>query len=168
MGRSRCSPSCSSGQARCWPTIRRSGSGCGRWHPPSSIARPSWRPSPRAMPHRRGAGRACALSRSDRHAARAVDWDGHEQWRVKLRLPGERHPNGRSYVVVDLAAGRVTEVQDARLGGLPALYDDWLYGWHIARLWGLPQAWAWCLASLATAALAIAGVAAFTRRARPG
>lgn len=93
--------------------------------------------------------------------------NGRDRWRVKLRLPGERHPNGRSYVVVDLAAGQITEVYDARRGGLPALYDDWLYGWHIARLWGLPQALVWLLASLAAATLAAAGVAAFARRFRP-
>jgi uncharacterized iron-regulated membrane protein len=91
---------------------------------------------------------------------------GREQWRVKLRLPGERHPNGRSYVVLDVAAGRVAAVYDARLGGWPALYDDWLYGWHIARLWGSPQAFVWLLASLAIATLAVAGVTAFSRRPR--
>ena len=91
---------------------------------------------------------------------------GRALWRVKLRLPGERHPNGRSYVVIDVAAGRITQVYDARLGGLPARYDDWLYGWHIARLWGLPQAFVWLLASLAIATLAVAGVAAFARRPR--
>jgi uncharacterized iron-regulated membrane protein len=95
-----------------------------------------------------------------------LDDSGREQWRVKLRLPGERHPNGRSYVVVDVAAGRITQAYDARLGGLPALYDDWLYGWHIARLWGLPQAFVWLLASLAIATLAVAGVSAFARRSR--
>lgn len=87
-------------------------------------------------------------------------------WSVKLRLPGERHPNGRSLIVLDVDAGRVVRLRDARLGGLPAVYDDWLYGFHIARLWGWPQLLVWTLMSLGLAALVVAGARSFFRRNR--
>jgi uncharacterized iron-regulated membrane protein len=134
---------------------------------PAAVERPREWP-PFAAGDARAAARAVFAIYPDATASHLIplSQDGRLQWRVKLRLPGERHPNGRSYVVVDVAAGRITQVHDARRGGLPALYDDWLYGWHIARLWGLPQSVFWLLASVATATLAVFGVAAFARRPR--
>lgn len=91
---------------------------------------------------------------------------GRLLWSVKLRLPGERHLNGRSSIVLDVDAGRVVRVRDARAGGLPAVYDDWLYTLHIARLWGWPQLLVWTLMSLGLAALVVAGARSFLRRSR--
>jgi uncharacterized iron-regulated membrane protein len=95
--------------------------------------------------------------------------DGGTQWSLKLRLPGEDHPNGRSNVTLDLAAGRIVALRDARLAGAPADYDDLLYPFHIGGLFGDAQRLLWLLGGIGLARLVTAGVAAFLRRPRaPG
>lgn len=85
---------------------------------------------------------------------------------LKFRLPGERHPNGRSTISVDLATGAVTALRDARRGGIPAAYDDLLYGFHIAELGGTAQAWAWFAGGAGLLLLAVTGLVSWWRRPR--
>jgi uncharacterized iron-regulated membrane protein len=95
--------------------------------------------------------------------------DGGTQWSLKLRLPGEDHPNGRSNVTLDVAAGRIVALRDARLAGAPAAYDDVLYPLHIGGLFGDAQRVLWLLGGIGLARLVTAGVTAFLRRPRaPG
>lgn len=82
----------------------------------------------------------------------------------KFRLPGERHPNGRSTITFDLATGRMTAMRDARRGGWPAAYDDVLYAFHTADLGGAAQAWAWFAGGAALLLLAVTGVWSWLRR----
>jgi len=86
------------------------------------------------------------------------------QWSLKLRLPGEDHPNGRSNVTLDVAAGRIVALRDARLAGAPASYDDVLYPLHIGRLFGDAQRVLWLLGGIGLFRLVTAGVTAFLRR----
>ena len=91
------------------------------------------------------------------------------QWSLKLRLPGEDHPNGRSNVTLDLAAGRIVATRDVRLAGAPAAYDDVLYPLHIGGLFGDAQRVLWLLGGIGLVRLVTAGVTAFLRRPRgPG
>lgn len=82
---------------------------------------------------------------------------------VKFRLPGERHPNGRSTLTLDVEEGRFTAMRDARRGGPPAAYDDVLYGLHIGALAGPAHAWAWLAGALGLAVLTVSGVLAWLR-----
>jgi uncharacterized iron-regulated membrane protein len=94
---------------------------------------------------------------------------GGLQWSLKLRLPGEAHPNGRSNVTLDVAGGRLVALRDARLAGAPATYDDLLYPLHIGGLFGDAQRVLWLLGGIGLARLVTAGVTAFLRRPRaPG
>jgi len=86
------------------------------------------------------------------------------QWSLKLRLPGEAHPNGRSNVTLDVAAGRIVATRDARLAGAPAAYDDALYPLHIGRLFGDAPRVPWLLGGIGLFRLVTAGVTAFLRR----
>ncbi len=90
---------------------------------------------------------------------------GSGLWTLKLRLPGEAHPNGRSLLELDLAAGRFGALRDARRGDLPALYDDTLYALHVGSLVpGLRQVWGLLAAGMLV--MLIAGVLAFLSRRR--
>lgn len=91
---------------------------------------------------------------------------GSTKLTLKFRLPGERHPNGRSTISVELATGTVTALRDARRGGIPAAYDDLLYGFHIADLGGLAQAWAWLAGGAGLLLLAVTGLVSWWRRPR--
>lgn len=83
---------------------------------------------------------------------------------LRIRLPGEAHPYGRSSVTLNLASGRVEAARDARRGGWPAAYDDWLYPFHTAHLGGAAQRFVWLIAGLALLTTSAAGLLSFTRR----
>jgi len=85
---------------------------------------------------------------------------------LKFRLPGEHHPNGRSTLTVDVAAGRVTALRDARNGGMPATYDDFLYAFHIAELGGALQLGLWLCGALGVMVLCVTGLLSWLRRPR--
>lgn len=91
---------------------------------------------------------------------------GSPEITLKFQLPGERHPNGRSTITLDLDSGKVVGLRDARLGGLPAAYDDYLYGFHIAHLGGVLQAWLWLASALALLLLIASGTVAWLRKPR--
>lgn len=89
-----------------------------------------------------------------------------ERLTLKFRLPGERHQNGRSFLALNLRDGRVVSAIDARSGGLPAAYDDFLYPFHTARFGGAVQGWLWICAALSLLALLTTGVLAWIRKPR--
>ncbi len=104
-------------------------------------------------------GRLTQLSRSA---------PGADVLTLKFRLPGEWHPNGRSLLTADLSAGRIVGLRDARRGGLPAAYDDFLYAFHIADLGGMAQAWLWLASGLVLSGLVATGVLAWFKGRRRG
>lgn len=89
-----------------------------------------------------------------------------ERLTLKFRLPGERHQNGRSFLSLDLENGRVESAIDARLGGFPAAYDDFLYPFHTARFGGAMQGWLWITAAMSLLALLTTGILAWLRKPR--
>ena len=91
---------------------------------------------------------------------------GAERLTLKFRLPGERHQNGRSFLALDMKGGRVQSASDARRGGFPAAYDDFLYPFHTARFGGAVQGWLWIAAALSLLALLSTGVLAWIRKPR--
>lgn len=89
---------------------------------------------------------------------------GGSQWSLKLRLPGEDHPNGRSNMTLDLAAGRIVAVRDARISGAPGSYDDTVFPLHVGTLFGPLQRGFWLAGALSLATLATLGLVSFLRR----
>jgi uncharacterized iron-regulated membrane protein len=87
-------------------------------------------------------------------------------WSMKLRLPGEDHPNGRSNVTLDVAGGMVLALRDARLAGAPGAYDDTLFPLHTGTLLAPWQRPLWLLGGFALACAALAGALSFLRRGR--
>ena len=73
---------------------------------------------------------------------------------VRKRLPGERHPNGKSFAYIHARTGVVSRVVDARRNGIGARFFDRLYPTHIGQTLGvLPHA----IAAIALVALVITG-----------
>ena len=73
---------------------------------------------------------------------------------VRKRLPGERHPNGKSFAYIDATTGVVNRAVDARQNGISARFFDSLYPAHIGRTLGVaPHA----IAAIALVALVITG-----------
>jgi uncharacterized iron-regulated membrane protein len=87
-------------------------------------------------------------------------------WSLKLRLPGEDHPNGRSNVTLDVAGGTVVALRDARRAGAPGANDDTLFPLHTGTLFGPWQRPVWLLGGLALASAALAGALSFLQRGR--
>jgi len=87
-------------------------------------------------------------------------------WSLKLRLPGENHPNGRSTVALNLAEGRLESIRDARKAGAPGLYDDIVFALHTGVLFGSWQRLLWLAGALSLTTLVAAGFISFLRRRR--
>jgi uncharacterized iron-regulated membrane protein len=68
----------------------------------------------------------------------------------RKRLPGEWHPNGRSYVLIDPYRATVVQAIDARTQGTGTRLMHAVYPLHAAKVGGLPMA---VLAACAAAAL---------------
>jgi uncharacterized iron-regulated membrane protein len=85
------------------------------------------------------------------------------QWSMRLRLPGERHPNGRSSITLDLDQGRITAARDARMAGLPGAYDDTAFPLHTGSLFGPFQRTIWTAGALSLVLLALLGTFSFVR-----
>jgi uncharacterized iron-regulated membrane protein len=89
-----------------------------------------------------------------------------ETFRVRKRLPGEEHPNGKSFVHVEPTTGRVLAVQDgARASRGERLYSV-LYPLHIGVLGGTATRALAGLTGLSLPLLAITGALAWWRRGR--
>lgn len=90
----------------------------------------------------------------------------------RLRLPGEWHPNGRSYVLLNPYDGAVVQSIDARQQGLGTRIAHAIYPVHAATIGGIPYLLFTILSAVGLAWLAIGGAAAWiqkyraTRRAR--
>ncbi len=65
----------------------------------------------------------------------------------RKRLPGEWHPNGRSFLRIDPASARVVQAVDARRLGTGMRATNAIYPLHAASVGGAP----WLLAALASA-----------------
>lgn len=87
---------------------------------------------------------------------------------VRKRLPGEEHPNGKSFVYLDPADGRVLSVEDGARAPTGARLYSILYPIHIGAIGG---AWTRVLAvlvGLTLAVLPVTGVAMWWRRKNRG
>ncbi len=87
------------------------------------------------------------------------------EWSLKLRLPGESHPNGRSSVTIDLAGGRILSIRDAREAGPPGRYDDIVFPLHVGTLMGTWQRYVWAAGGASLVLLILLGAISFLRRA---
>ncbi|HEY8535784.1 MAG TPA: PepSY-associated TM helix domain-containing protein [Vicinamibacterales bacterium] len=72
----------------------------------------------------------------------------------RKRLPGEWHPNGRSYVLIDPYTASVVQAIDARAQGAGTRLMHAIYPVHAAKVGG-----AWMAAAAAVAAIALAWLA---------
>lgn len=86
----------------------------------------------------------------------------------RKRLPGESHPNGRSYVLVDPYTARVVQAIDARAQGAGTRLMHAIYPIHAAKTGGVALATAAVITGLGLAWLAIGGTWSYVaRRVRP-
>jgi uncharacterized iron-regulated membrane protein len=86
--------------------------------------------------------------------------------RVRKRLPGEWHPNGRSWVVIDPYEARVLQAIDAREQGAGTRLAHALYPIHAARGTGSALFVPAAVGALGGAWLAAGGIAAWWLRRR--
>lgn len=75
----------------------------------------------------------------------------------RKKLPGELHPNGRSYVLVDPYTAAVVQTIDARSQGAGTRALHALYPIHAAKVAGIPLATLAVLSGLGVAWLALGG-----------
>jgi uncharacterized iron-regulated membrane protein len=76
----------------------------------------------------------------------------------RKRLPGEWHPNGRSYVLIDPYSAAVVQAIDAREQGMGTRVMHAIYPVHAAKAGGPAMIGAAALAALALTWLGIGGV----------
>jgi uncharacterized iron-regulated membrane protein len=84
----------------------------------------------------------------------------------RKRLPGEWHPNGRSYIVVDPFSGRVVQTIDARTQGVATRFMNTIYPVHAATVGGAAMIGAGAIAAIALTWLAAGGAWTFIARLR--
>jgi uncharacterized iron-regulated membrane protein len=84
----------------------------------------------------------------------------------RLRLPGEWHPNGRSYVLLNPYEGVVVQSIDARQQGLGTRIAHAVYPVHAATVGGIPYLIFTIVAAVGLAWLAVGGVAAWIQKYR--
>jgi uncharacterized iron-regulated membrane protein len=82
----------------------------------------------------------------------------------RKRLPGEWHPNGRSYIVLDPYTAQVVQAIDARAQGAGTRFMNTIYPVHAATVGGLAMDAAGAVAALALAWLAAGGVWSYVGR----
>lgn len=82
----------------------------------------------------------------------------------RKRLPGEWHPNGRSYIAIDPYSGDVVQAIDARAQGLGTRVMHAVYPVHAAKVGGLPMVTLAAGAALALTWLAVSGAWSFAAR----
>ena len=88
---------------------------------------------------------------------------------VRVRLPGEWHPNGRSVVVVNPSTAQVLQVIDARRQGAGTRLAHAIYPLHAARIGSGPSVLlvlVAVVAGLGLAVLCVTGVVTWWQRAR--
>lgn len=82
----------------------------------------------------------------------------------RKRLPGEWHPNGRSYVVIDPYTAEVVQAIDARAQGAGTRLMNTMYPVHAAKVGGLAMVALAACAAVALTWLAIGGVCTYVGR----
>lgn len=86
----------------------------------------------------------------------------------RKKLPGEWHPNGRSYVLIDPYIGEVVQSIDARRQGLGTRMSNTIYPLHAAMVGGDWFRLIALLTALSLAALSLSGGYAYFLRVRRG
>lgn len=84
----------------------------------------------------------------------------------RLRNPGEWHPNGRTYVLLNPYDGTIAQAIDARQQGLGTRIAHAIYPVHAATVGGLPYLLFTIVAAVGLAWLAIGGAAAWIQKHR--
>jgi uncharacterized iron-regulated membrane protein len=97
---------------------------------------------------------------------------GNARLMFRKRLPGEWHPNGRSYVLIDPYTAAVVQAIDARAQGAGTRTMHAIYPIHAAKVGGAPMVALAACAAVALAWLAVGGTWSYlgrrSRRAVPG
>ncbi|HEY0971096.1 MAG TPA: PepSY-associated TM helix domain-containing protein, partial [Gemmatimonadales bacterium] len=89
-----------------------------------------------------------------------------QTFRVRKRLPGEEHPNGKSFVHVDPSTGRVLLVENGAMAPRGARLYSILYPLHIGVLGGTATRLLAVAVGLSLPLLAVTGAAVWWRRGR--
>lgn len=89
-----------------------------------------------------------------------------QPFRVRKRLRGEQHPNGKSFVSVQPTTGRVLVVEDGMTAARGARLYSVLYPLHVGALGGAPTRLLASLTGLALPVLAATGLSQWWRRRR--
>lgn len=89
-----------------------------------------------------------------------------QTFRVRKRLPGEQHPNGKSFVHVDPSTGRVLAVENGATAPRGARLYSILYPLHIGVLGGTATRLLAVAVGLSLPLLAITGVLVWRQRGR--
>jgi uncharacterized iron-regulated membrane protein len=82
----------------------------------------------------------------------------------RKRLPGEWHPNGRSYVLIDPYEGAVVQAIDARAQGAGTRLMHAVYPLHAAKVGGVPMVALGAFAAVALAWLGAGGAWSYAGR----
>jgi uncharacterized iron-regulated membrane protein len=83
----------------------------------------------------------------------------------RKRLPGEWHPNGRSYVIIDPYTGAVAQAIDARSQGAGTRLMHAVYPVHAAKVGGVAMTALAAVAAMALVWLSVGGAWAYAGRA---
>jgi uncharacterized iron-regulated membrane protein len=84
-------------------------------------------------------------------------------WTFRKRMPGEWHPNGRSYVLLDPYAGEVLQAIDARRQGLGTRVMHAVYPVHAAMVGGIGLVMLAAISGVVLFWLATTGVVSYIR-----
>ena len=82
----------------------------------------------------------------------------------RKRMPGEWHPNGRSFVLINPYTGRVLQLIDARQQGFGMRLVEKLYPLHASKVGGWPYAVFALVTSGILASVAVTGCLSYFRR----
>jgi uncharacterized iron-regulated membrane protein len=88
-------------------------------------------------------------------------------FRVRKRLPGEKHPNGKSFVHLEPSTGRVVAVENGANAPLGSRLFSILYPLHIGSLGGIATRLLVVLVGLSLPSLAVTGALIWLWRRRP-
>lgn len=91
-----------------------------------------------------------------------------QTFRVRKRLPGEEHPNGKTFVHVDPTTGHVLATEDGTRAPRGARWYSILYPLHIGILGGTGTRILAVLTGLSLPLLAVTGALVWWRRGRSG
>jgi uncharacterized iron-regulated membrane protein len=128
---------------------------------------PSARVTPREAPGRPWAEILAALDGTFPEGETVFYYPGtstNARLMFRKRLPGEWHPNGRSYVLVDPYTAGVVQAIDARMQGAGTRIMHAMYPVHAAKVGGLTMVASGAFAALALTWLASGGAWSYLAR----